>query len=116
MEHETTQKERNIAVIMHLSPLMGVLIPLLGFIIPIGLWYFKKEESEFINERGKEIFNFMITALIETAVSMGLTFILIGYLFLYLIGLYVVIFSIIAALRTSEGEEYRYPFIIRLIK
>lgn len=45
-----------------------------------------------------------------------LTVILIGALINLLIWLACVVFSIIAAVAANNGEAYRYPFAIRLIK
>src|SRR4051794_23441489 len=110
MSSQSNPEEKNLAVIMHLSPLLGILFPLLGFIVPIGIWYFKKDTSPFINDRGKEILNFMLTVSIATVISFILTFIFIGYLMLIVIVIYMVIVSIMAAIKTSEGKEFRYPY------
>ena len=41
---------------------------------------------------------------------------LIGFLLLPLVGLAWLIFTIIGAMKANNGEAYRYPFALRLIK
>ena len=45
-----------------------------------------------------------------------LTLVLIGFLLLPLVGLAWLIFTIIGAMKANNGEAYRYPFALRLIK
>jgi uncharacterized protein len=87
--------------------------PILG---PLVIWLLKREESTFIDFHGKEYFNFMISYFVYTLISGILTIILIGLIGLWLIGILIVVFTIIAAIKAYEGTEYRIPWIFRLIK
>jgi len=87
--------------------------PILG---PLVIWLVKREESSFIDFHGKEYFNFMISYFVYTLISGILTIILIGLIGLWLIGILIVVFTIIAAIKAYEGTEYRIPWIFRLIK
>jgi uncharacterized protein len=87
--------------------------PVLG---PLVIWLLKREESSFIDYHGKEYFNFMISYFVYTAISGILTLILIGFIGLWLIGILVVVFTIVAAIKAYEGAEYRIPWIFRFIK
>ncbi|MCQ6277773.1 DUF4870 domain-containing protein [Bacillus sp. EB600] len=87
--------------------------PILG---PLVIWLVKREESSFIDFHGKEYFNFMISYFMYTVMSGILTLILIGFIGLWLIGILIVVFTIIAAIKAYEGTEYRIPWIFRLIK
>ncbi len=87
--------------------------PILG---PLVIWLVKREESSFIDFHGKEYFNFMISYFVYTLISGILTIILIGLIGLWLIGILIVVFTIIAAIKAYEGSEYRIPWIFRLIK
>ncbi|MNI57994.1 hypothetical protein D3C73_1130870 [compost metagenome] len=45
-----------------------------------------------------------------------LTFVVIGAFLAPIVGLLSLVFSIIAAVKANNGETYRYPFALRLIK
>jgi uncharacterized Tic20 family protein len=87
--------------------------PVLG---PLVIWLLKRDESSFIDFHGKEYFNFMISYFVYTVISGILTIILIGFIGLWLIGIFIVVFTIVAAIKAYEGTEYRIPWIFRLIK
>jgi uncharacterized Tic20 family protein len=87
--------------------------PVLG---PLVIWLIKREESSFIDYHGKEYFNFMISYFVYTVISAILTLILIGFIGLWLIGVLIVVFTIVAAIKAYEGTEYRIPWIFRIIK
>lgn len=87
--------------------------PVLG---PLVIWLIKREESSFIDYHGKEYFNFMISYFVYTVISGILTVILIGFIGLWLIGVLIVVFTIVAAIKAYEGTEYRIPWIFRIIK
>ncbi|MGB2926014.1 MAG: DUF4870 domain-containing protein [Limnothrix sp.] len=63
------EQERNWAIACHLSslawiPLSAVglgAIPFVNLIAPALVWYAKKDESELVNEHGKESLNFQIS-------------------------------------------------------
>ncbi|RLQ95226.1 DUF4870 domain-containing protein [Falsibacillus albus] len=86
------------------------------FIGPLVIWLLKKDDSPFVDYHGKEYFNFLISYAIYSIVSSILVLILIGILLLWVLGIMAFIFTIIAAVRAYEGQEYRIPFVIRFIK
>ena len=96
------------------------LIPLLGLfglsIVSIILWVVKKDQSEFIDQVGKEYLNFFISILIYSAVAFVLTFVIIGILVFVAIGIYCLVVGILATIKGFQGEFYKYPLIIRLVK
>lgn len=100
--------------------LIGGLIPLLGLfeltIVSVILWIVKKDESSFINECGKEYFNFFISTIIYFIISFITIFIGIGILLMIAVVIYSFICCILAAIKGFNGEIYHYPMIIRLIK
>jgi uncharacterized Tic20 family protein len=85
-------------------------------IAPLIIWLLKKEESSFINFHGKEYFNFFISYFVYSVVAGILTFVIIGIFLLWALGIAALIFSIIAAIKAYEGQEYHFPWIFRLIK
>lgn len=86
-----------------------------AFIGPLIIWILKKDESNFIDFHGKEYFNFLISISIYIIVSGLLTIILIGYLGIAAVTVYTFVFTIIAAIKSYDGEHYKIPFTIRIL-
>ncbi|MEM7627006.1 MAG: DUF4870 domain-containing protein [Planctomycetota bacterium] len=103
--------DKNIAMLAHL-------LGLLGFLGPLIVWLIKKDQSPFIDQEGKESLNFQITVVIAYVALIPISVITCGFGgILYLpIFICVIIFCILAALKAKEGESYRYPLTIRLVK
>ncbi|HEY8355798.1 MAG TPA: DUF4870 domain-containing protein [Methylophilaceae bacterium] len=101
--------EKNIAVVTHITGIFFSIFP--GLIV----WLLKKDESPFISDQAREALNFQISLLIAYIISFVLSFVLIGLLLFPLIWLANIVFSIMAAVAASKGENYRYPFCLRLI-
>ena len=97
-------------MLAHLSAL------LLGFIGPLVIWLVKKNESQFVDDQGKEALNFQITVFIAMMICAVLSVILIGLLLMPIVGIAALVFSIIGGIKANGGEAYRYPFALRLIK
>ena len=111
-----TAEEKQWAMFAHLSALVGFVIPFGNVIGPLVIWQMKKAEMPFVDDQGKEALNFQITALIAICVCFVLIFVLIGMLLLPVVGLAVLILTILAGIKANNGEAYRYPFALRLIK
>ncbi|HEY8118420.1 MAG TPA: DUF4870 domain-containing protein [Methylophilaceae bacterium] len=101
--------EKNIAVLTHLG---GTLF---SFIPALIVWLLKREDSPYIGDQAREALNFQITVLIAQVVSSILIIILVGFVLMGLVYLANIIFCIVAAVAASKGEDYRYPFNLRLI-
>lgn len=66
--------------------------------------------------QGKNIINWMITLTIASIVGIILTFIFIDIFILLAVGIASVIFAILGAIKSNEGELYEYPFSLKVIK
>ena len=108
--------DRQWGMFAHLSALSGVVIPFGNIIGPLVVWQVKKDTLPFAADQGKEALNFNITIAIAAIICGLLTLVLIGFLLLPLVGLAWLIFTIIGAMKANNGEAYRYPFALRLIK
>jgi uncharacterized Tic20 family protein len=80
------------------------------------IWLIKKEEFPLVADQGKEAVNFQITVLLIGIVGALLTLVFIGFLVLLALAIYWIVFTVIATMRANEGEAYRYPYALRLIK
>jgi uncharacterized Tic20 family protein len=85
-------------------------------IAPLVIWLIKKDESTFIDYHGREYFNFLISYTVYLTIAGISMIILIGFVLLPIVGVMLFIFTIIAAIKAYEGNEYRFPLIFRLIK
>jgi uncharacterized Tic20 family protein len=101
--------DKNIATITHLGGTVFSFIPALI------VWILKKDDSEYLASQAKEALNFQITVLLGQFIAGILALILIGFLFMFVIWVFNIVLCIIAAISTSKGETYRYPFSLRLI-
>ncbi|MCB5190175.1 DUF4870 domain-containing protein [Methylobacillus arboreus] len=104
-----SDNEKNIAVLTHLGGTVFTLLPALF------VWLWKKDESPFIGRHAREALNFQITLLIGYVISSILVYILIGFLLAGFLWLANLVLCVLAAITASKGEEYRYPFTLRLI-
>ena len=100
----------------HLASFAGFLIPLGNIIGPLVVWLLKRQDSPYIDHHGREALNFQISLILYLIASAILIIVLIGILLLIVVGVAGIVFTVIAAIRASEGVEYRYPMTIRLIK
>jgi uncharacterized protein len=101
--------DKNIATVTHLGGTVFSFVPALI------VWILKKDDSQFIADQSKEALNFQITMVLAYMLSGVLSWVLIGLVFFPIIWVLNIVFCIIAAISTSKGETYRYPFALRLI-
>lgn len=111
-----TAEEKQWALFAHLSALIGFIIPFGSIIGPLIIWQIKKNEMPFVDDQGKEALNFQITMAIAVLACIVLMVVLIGFLLIWIVGLLDLVFIIIAALAANNGQAYRYPFTLRLVK
>ena len=108
--------DNSLAVVMQLLGFAGFVFPFGNIIGPLILWLIKRPESPLLDRTGKEVLNFQISYTIYAAVAGILCFVLIGFLILPVVFILWVVFMVVAAVRTGNGEEYRYPMTIRLLQ
>ena len=102
----------NLAMLAHLG---GIL---LGFIPSLIIWLMNKDKADkaFVNDQAKEALNFQITVILGYFVCMVLSFVVIGVVLMFVLFLADLVLCIMAALAAKRGENYRYPFAVRLLK
>lgn len=109
-------ESRQWAVFLHLAGFANYVgIPFGSILGPLVLWLLKRDQSEFVNECGKEALNFHLSMLIFSLISIPLIFVFVGFFTLLAISIIEIIFTIIAMVKASDGEIYRYPLSIRFI-
>lgn len=111
---------RNTITLLHLSALIGVFTGI-GFLLgPLVVWLLKKEEHPAIDEAGKEAVNFQINMLVVGIIAGLLCATVVGLVvgvpLAIAVGIAALVFPIVAAVKSTNGETYRYPFTHRYIK
>jgi uncharacterized Tic20 family protein len=100
--------------LLSLCQLLG--IPLGNVIGPLVLWLVKRKEDPFVEVCGKESVNFQLSMTLYMVISFLLMFVFIGFFTLIAVMVLNIVYTIIAAIKASEGISYRYPATIRFIK
>ncbi|MFZ4483388.1 MAG: DUF4870 domain-containing protein [Chthoniobacterales bacterium] len=108
--------DNSLAVVMHLLGFAGFVFPLGNLLAPLILWLVKRVESPELDRVGKEVLNFQISYSIYIMVAGGLCFFCVGFVVLPVVLVAWIVFMIIAAVKTSNGESYSYPLSLRLIQ
>jgi uncharacterized protein len=103
--------QRMWATLAHISGL------LFGFLGPLVIYLVTKERGRFVRSQSLEALNFQITLAIAVVVGvvLGIATLGIGFLLLPLVGVAALVLMILAAIAANRGEEYRYPFTLRLV-
>ncbi|MFH1379677.1 MAG: DUF4870 domain-containing protein [bacterium] len=110
-------REQTWAMVCHLITFtMFIGIPFGNIIGPLIVWLIKRDEYPLVNDQGKESLNFQISITIYMFIAGILCFIFIGFLILPALVIADIVFVIIATIKVNEGEYFRYPMTIRLIK
>lgn len=114
---DVEKQSRLWGMLCHLSALAGFIgIPFGNIIGPLIIWLIKKNDFPFVNEQGKEALNFQISLTIYGIIAALLIFVVIGIFLLIGLGIFGLIMVIIASIKANQGESYRYPITIRIIK
>lgn len=121
------------ATLAHLSPIAAALLTTVtgGFVFtgalgPLIIFLVLKDRGSFVRGQSLEALNFqifsaivwMVVFVVGTVLSV-VTFGIGLFLFipvLSLLGLAILVFQIIAAVKANQGIEYRYPITWRLVK
>jgi len=112
---------RNMAVLMYILSIFFSFIPSLIF-------YLVKKDDTFVHRNATELLNFCITLFILffgiSILNIVLAFIPgIGWLLatvlglgMLVVGIAALVFLIMGALKVKDGEDYVFPFALRLLK
>lgn len=101
---------RTMAMLCHLLAIFT------SFLGPLIIWLVKKDDHPFIDEQGKEALNFQITIVLASIAAGLLIMVCIGAFLLPAVQVLNLVFCIIATIKANNGEHYRYPICLRLVK
>jgi uncharacterized Tic20 family protein len=123
----STQDERMWGALTHGGAALGWLVSagLLSLALPILVLIVRGPSSAFVAEQARECLNFQLTVYvltivcaimaIVTAVLLPVPFLLFLIPFLILIYPLAIVWMVIAACRSANGEFFRYPLCLRFV-
>ena len=111
-----SESERNWAMLSHLTAFAGFFFPFGGIIGPLICWLSRKDESAWVDENGKASLNFNLSILLYCILVIPLCFILVGFLLIGMLMTLKVICIIIASVKSSRGEKFKYPMAIPFVQ
>jgi hypothetical protein len=108
--------DNQLLVITHLCQLLTPLTGFGGLIVPLVLWATQKDKVFGMDEHGKQIINFQLSIIIYAIICVPLIFLLgLGILLLIILGVISLVYPIINAIKTSNGETPKYPLSLNFI-
>jgi len=110
------QAVRNTAVAAHLSTFAGLVVPFGSVIGPLAVWLTRRDRDPFIDNAGREALNFGISIAIYGLVVLVASLMLVGIPLLVVGVIAWVVLASLAAVKASQGQAYRYPLTIRLVR
>ncbi len=116
-ENNSGKQTNTWGMLCHLTSLSAYVgIPFGHIVGPLVIWLIKKDELSFVDDQGKESLNFEISMSIYGIIAGLLCFVLIGFVLIPALIVTHIVLVIMATVKASSGERYRYPLTIRLIK
>lgn len=116
---------RNLALLAHLSALV-VILGLPSFVGPLVVWLWQRDKDPFVVAHAREALNFNLSVLLYAVVG-GLVAALLAIVTLgigvivivpiaFAAAIAFVVLVVVAAVRASNGQPYRYPVTVRWIR
>jgi len=109
IETSPSSSDKVAALLTHLG---GIVF---GF-IPSLIVYLVSNENPWLKNQARNALNFQLTMLIAWVAGWVLTLLVIGLFVLWAVGIVILIFSIVAAVKANQGEAYTYPLTIEFVK
>jgi len=119
--------DRQWAAGAHVAALLAALLTswmagVAGAVAALAVWMLVRDKSAFAAEHAKEAVNFNLSMFIYAALSVVLVVFTLGIGLLLAVPLWVVmglawiVCTMVAAFKAYDGQAYRYPLTIRLLK
>lgn len=113
--------DRTIAVLAHLSPLVGLVLTatLLSFLAPLLVWFLWRDRGPLVRNAAASAFNFNVTVWVANiaAVICAFTLLLLPVAIVLWVGAFIaqLVLSIKGAVAANRGEVYRYPLQVPIL-
>jgi len=108
-----SERDRIVGVIMHLWWLALFLPPgPLAVGLPIALWLWRRNESHWLDDQGREVLNFALSQVILLII---LALSIVGWLLIPVLLVVCVVSFIRGGIAAGRGEVFRYPMTFRFL-
>ncbi len=107
-------QERTWGCAAHWSALVGSVVAL-AFLGPLIVMLTKGNESPWVRRQAVESLNFQLSMLIYAIASLVLWLVIIGIVLSFVVAVLWLVFTVLATVKTANGEDYRYPLTIRMV-
>ena len=94
----------------------GLIVPFGSVIGPLAVWLTRRHRDPFIDQAGREALNFGISIAVYGSLLLVAALMLVGIPLLMVGVIAWVVLASLAAVKASQGEAYRYPLTLRLIR
>jgi uncharacterized Tic20 family protein len=102
--------EKTWSVLVHLGGIFfSWLAPLIGYVL-------LKDRGPFVRYHVVAALNFQLTLLIAYVVGVATAFFFVGFFIILAASVLAIVFGILAAIATNNGQYYRYPFAIDFVR
>lgn len=109
------QDERTWGMLAHISAILAAIV-VLSFLGPLVVLLVQGNKSPFVRRQAIEALNFQITTYIAAIISLILIIVIVGFFMLIAVGIAWLVLTIMAGIAANNGQDYRYPVNIRLVK
>ena len=117
---QTTQEERTWALAGHIGTIVGAWIAM-AFLVPLAIMLIKGNTSPFVRHHAVESLNFQLSFLLYLLAGVLLSVFTLGLGLVVVVPVGIVlavlwlVFVVLATVKASNGESYRYPLTIRFV-
>jgi uncharacterized protein len=98
-------------VVCHLSYLIPLYVP--GLALTLLIWAWRRRRDAHLDDQAKEALNFQLTYTGLTLILSATCVLCVLVPVVWIVG---AVLCVVAAVSAAEGNRYRYPYILRLIK
>ena len=101
---------------LHLSQLLGFVLPVIGWAVPVLMWVLRRQDSGDVDRHGRNVINWLLSAVVYGVACALLSAMVIGIPLAGALLVCSVAFPILGALKAREGIIWTYPLTIPFFK
>tara|TARA_Y100000034_G_scaffold84474_1_gene101224 strand:- start:104595 stop:104930 length:336 start_codon:yes stop_codon:yes gene_type:complete len=109
------KEDRKLLAATHLSQLLDLVSGIGGFVVPLVIWLFKRDEVLNLDDQARQILNFRISMFIYIVLCLPLLIFGVGFIGLLIISILYLVFPILNAIRANNGQETSYPLALKIL-
>ena len=111
-----TERSRFWCVLCHLGALTGYILPFGHIVAPLLIWMNTRGKVPGVDRVGRESINFQLTVTLFALIGVMLSVVFVGLVMLFATVVFHFSMTLYASLRAQQGDEFRYPLNLRMIK